>query len=69
MKLRLGYGATVWARGQAHHELDGIGYYTQCLAQQLDTSQFDCVPVVFGAADPRLNATSVFQRPLTCVPT
>jgi len=69
VKLRLGYGATVWARGQAHHELDGIGYYTQCLAQQLDTSQFDCAPLVFGATDPRLNATSIFQRPLTCVQT
>jgi len=69
VKLRLGYGATVWARGQAHHELDGIGYYTQCLAQQLDTSKFDCVPLVFGATDPRLNATAIFQRPLTCVQT
>lgn len=66
MSLRVGFGATIWAQGQAHHELDGIGYYTQCLALELRAQQLDCVPVVFGEANPALNAVSPFARNLQC---
>lgn len=66
MNLRVGFGATIWAQGQAHQELDGIGYYTQCLALELRALQLDCVPVVFGQANPELNAASPFARHLQC---
>ena len=64
MTLRVGFGATVWARGKLNHELDGIGYYTQALAENLDASHIDCHPLVFGNVDPALNAQPTFRRPL-----
>lgn len=47
--MRIGLGATVLARGLAHQQLDGIGYYTQELAQRLISVGCEWRPVVFGA--------------------
>ena len=48
MSLQVGFGATVWARGKLHQELDGIGYYTQALAAHLQPAQVHSTP--WGAA-------------------
>ena len=64
MSLQVGFGATVWARGKLHQELDGIGYYTQALAAHLQSEQVQCVPVVFGPASTSLNKQPPFNQPL-----
>jgi glycosyltransferase involved in cell wall biosynthesis len=46
--MRIGLGATVLAKGLAHRQLDGIGYYTQELAQRLSSTACDWTPMVFG---------------------
>jgi alpha-1,3-rhamnosyl/mannosyltransferase len=62
VNLRVGFGATVWAKGVAHQALDGIGYYTQSLAQALAASHVDCHPVAFGQSDVGLQQNAVFQH-------
>ena len=62
MNLRVGFGATVWAKGVAHQALDGIGYYTQSLAQALEASHVDCHPVAFGQSNASLQKNSIFQN-------
>lgn len=68
MNLRVGFGATVWAKGVAHQALDGIGYYTQSLAQALEASHVDCHPVTFGQSDVGLQQNAVFQHPMQSGP-
>jgi len=46
--MRVGLGTTLLARGLAHHHLDGIGYYTQELAQRLPSVGCEWRPMVFG---------------------
>lgn len=46
--MRIGLGATVLARGLEHHQLDGIGYYTQELGRGLSELGCDWRPMVFG---------------------
>jgi len=62
VNLRVGFGATVWAKGIAHQALDGIGYYTQSLAQALEASHVDCHPVAFGQSNASLQKNSIFQN-------
>lgn len=47
--MRIGLGVTVLARGLAHQQLDGIGYYTQELAQRLSNVGCEWRPMVFGS--------------------
>ena len=68
MNLRVGFGATVWAKGVAHEALDGIGYYTQSLAQALEASNVDCHPVTFGQTDASLQQQAVFQHAFQSAP-
>ena len=62
--MQIGLGATLLARGLEHHQLDGIGYYTQELAQCLPS--FDCNwhPMVFGAT----NMAHIDQRLIQRLP-
>lgn len=48
--MRVGFGATIWGRGLANHQLDGIGYYTQEVFRRLDHDRVQLCPVVFGHA-------------------
>lgn len=48
--MKVGFGATVWSRGLAKHQLDGIGYYTQEVFRRLDYDRVQLLPVVFGKA-------------------
>ena len=47
--MRVGLGTTMLARGLAHDQLDGIGYYTQELAQRLSSNGCTWQPWVFGS--------------------
>lgn len=47
--MRIGLGVTLLARGLAHQQLDGIGYYTQELAQRLSNVGCEWRPMVFGS--------------------
>ena len=68
MNLRVGLGATVWARGAAHQQLDGIGYYTQSLAQALQSDYVDCWPVAFGQEGINLKQNTLFQHEMQFAP-
>ncbi len=68
MNLRVGLGATVWARGSALQQLDGIGYYTQSLAQALQSDQVDCWPVAFGQEGINLKQNTLFQHEMQFAP-
>jgi len=68
VNLRVGFGATAWSKGVAHQALDGIGYYTQSLAQALDASNVECHPVAFGQAGASLQQQAVFQHPFQSAP-
>jgi glycosyltransferase involved in cell wall biosynthesis len=46
--MKVGFGTTVWARGLASHQLDGIGYYTQEVFRRLDQNRAELQPVIFG---------------------
>lgn len=46
--MKVGFGTTVWARGLACHQLDGIGYYTQEVFRRLDQNRAEMQPVIFG---------------------
>jgi alpha-1,3-rhamnosyl/mannosyltransferase len=46
--VKVGFGTTVWARGLASHQLDGIGYYTQEVFRRLDQNRAELQPVIFG---------------------
>lgn len=48
--MRVGLGVTVWGRGLANHQLDGIGYYTQEVFRRLDQNRVQLQPVMFGDA-------------------
>lgn len=48
--MKVGFGTTVWGRGLAHDQLDGIGYYTQEVFRRLDHDHVQLRPVVFGDA-------------------
>ena len=48
--MRVGFGASVLARGLQHGQLDGIAYYTQELAHELNGLGCALTPVVFGQA-------------------
>lgn len=48
--MRVGFGASVLARGLQHGQLDGIAYYTKELAQELHLKGCALLPVVFGQA-------------------
>ncbi|WP_090138261.1 glycosyltransferase family 1 protein [Limnohabitans sp. DM1] len=48
--MKVGFGTTVWGRGLANHQLDGIGYYTQEVFRRLDLDHVQLRPVVFGNA-------------------
>ena len=48
--MKVGFGTTVWGRGLANHQLDGIGYYTQEVFRRLDHDRVQLLPVVFGNA-------------------
>lgn len=58
--MRIGLGATLLARGLAHQQLDGIGHYTQELAQHLNAVGCEWRPMVFGATP----LTHINQRPI-----
>lgn len=58
--MRIGLGATLLARGLAHQQLDGIGHYTQELAQHLNAVGCEWRPMVFGATP----LTHIDQRPI-----
>lgn len=62
--MRIGLGATVLARGLAHQQLDGIGYYTQELAQRLTSFGCEWRPMVFGAS----TLAHIDHRPIHCLP-
>jgi alpha-1,3-rhamnosyl/mannosyltransferase len=62
--MRIGLGATVLARGLAQRQLDGIGYYTQELAQQLTSVGCDWRPMVFGPT----SLTHIDNRPIERLP-
>lgn len=47
--MRVGVGTTMLARGLAHDQLDGIGYYTHELAQRLSSNGCMWQPMVFGS--------------------
>jgi len=68
VNLRVGFGATVWSKGVAHQALDGIGYYTQSLAQALDASNVECHPVAFGQTGASLQQQAAFQHPFQSAP-
>lgn len=48
--MKVGFGSTVWGRGLANYQLDGIGYYTQEVFRRLDHDRVQLRPVVFGHA-------------------
>jgi glycosyltransferase involved in cell wall biosynthesis len=51
--MRVGFGATAWARGLSAHQLDGIGYYTQEVFRRLNQQAREPIhPVVFGSVGP-----------------
>ncbi len=47
--MQIGLGTTLLARGIEHHQIDGIGYYTQELASCLASFNCNWHPMVFGA--------------------
>ncbi len=59
MHAELGYGVTVWARGQASGHLDGIGVYTKALYEALMRQ---------GAWTPAQVKPFVFGRDTPCLP-
>lgn len=60
----IGLGATVLARGLAHQQLDGIGYYTQELAQRLTSEGCEWRPMVFGST----TLAQIDHRPIVRLP-
>jgi glycosyltransferase involved in cell wall biosynthesis len=62
--MRIGLGATLLARGLAHQQLDGIGYYTQELAQRLSSVGCDWCPMVFGPT----TLAQIGDRPISRLP-
>lgn len=46
--MKIGMGATVWARGIANNNMDGIGYYTQEIFRRAAKKSQICKPVVWG---------------------
>jgi len=62
--MRVGLGTTVLARGLAHQQLDGIGYYTQELAQRLPSIGCEWRPMVFGST----TLTHIDHHPIERLP-
>lgn len=62
--MRVGLGATLLTRGLAHQQLDGIGYYTQELAQRLTSVGCEWRPMVFGPTA----LAHIDQRPIHRLP-
>jgi glycosyltransferase involved in cell wall biosynthesis len=46
--MKVGMGATVWARGLKNKNMDGISYYTQEVFRRTVKKTQTCVPVVWG---------------------
>ena len=50
--MKIGMGATVWARGSENGRMDGIAYYTQEIFRRTVNKAHSCVPVVWGQPGP-----------------
>jgi len=62
--IRVGFGATVLARGMAGGELDGIGIYAQEMLQRLKLSDgVQVQPFVFGASAPSASSLGALHLP------
>lgn len=62
--MRIGLGCTVWSRGLAQDQLDGIGYYTQELATRLAHNGCAWTPMVFGRNTPeKVQDRAVYRLP------
>lgn len=62
--MRVGFGATVLAKGMGNNKLDGIGYYSQELADSLSQNDIDLKPIVFGSTA----IHELFRTPLRILP-
>lgn len=49
--MKVGIGATVWARGLVNKNMDGISYYTQEIFRRVNKKAKVCLPVVWGNLD------------------
>ena len=66
LNMRIGLGATRWAKGIETSSLDGIGHYTHelCVHLQRLHEQLKIIPVVFGSTHlEELDGASIARVP------